>query len=75
MVAYKKKYKKFYGHGDQDFVPCLICGSAFCDIHHIIPKSQGGKDDIGNLISLCRSCHDKAHAKEITAEQLFNKIR
>ena len=29
------------------------------EVHHIIPLSQGGTNDMGNLISLCQSCHTK----------------
>jgi len=31
------------------------------DAHHIIWKEDGGKDTIENLITLCKSCHDKVH--------------
>ena len=31
------------------------------DAHHIIWKEDGGKDTIQNLITLCKSCHDKVH--------------
>ena len=33
------------------------------EVHHIIPTSQGGTHDVGNLMSLCRSCHNKVHLK------------
>jgi hypothetical protein len=26
--------------------------------HHIMPRSEGGADDITNLITLCEPCHD-----------------
>ena len=29
--------------------------------HHIIYREHGGKDTIKNLITLCKSCHDKVH--------------
>ena len=31
------------------------------EVHHIIPVSQGGTHDRGNLMSLCQSCHTKIH--------------
>lgn len=27
--------------------------------HHIIPRRQGGSDDLSNLVTLCMSCHHK----------------
>jgi 5-methylcytosine-specific restriction endonuclease McrA len=26
--------------------------------HHILPKSRGGLDEPGNLVSLCAECHE-----------------
>lgn len=31
------------------------------EVHHIIPLSEGGTNDESNLMSLCRSCHEKIH--------------
>jgi 5-methylcytosine-specific restriction endonuclease McrA len=31
------------------------------DAHHIVYREHGGKDTIENLITLCKSCHDKVH--------------
>ncbi len=31
------------------------------EAHHIILRSQGGKDTIENGITLCRYCHERAH--------------
>lgn len=28
------------------------------DVHHIIPKRQGGLDTLNNLITVCRKCHE-----------------
>lgn len=33
------------------------------EVHHIKPISEGGTNDEGNLMSLCRSCHEKIHKK------------
>ena len=40
---------------------CAICGHDGEEIHHIIPKSEGGNDTLNNLVLLCHSCHDKIH--------------
>ena len=53
-IAWKQGYK------------CPICGqSLFNDeplnLHHIIPKSKGGKDTKDNLVWLHLYCHHKTH--------------
>ena len=32
-------------------------------VHHIIPLREGGTSDFGNLISLCKECHARIHAR------------
>jgi hypothetical protein len=39
------------------------------DVHHLIPKADGGKDSMSNLAALCRSCHktmENLHARAMT---------
>jgi 5-methylcytosine-specific restriction endonuclease McrA len=36
---------------------CRLCGAAATDADHIVPRSQGGKDELANLRSLCHPCH------------------
>lgn len=31
------------------------------EVHHILPISKGGTHSQDNLMSLCRSCHNKIH--------------
>lgn len=33
------------------------------DVHHIVPRGQGGSNQFTNLILLCRQCHDAAHGE------------
>lgn len=33
------------------------------EVHHRIPRAQGGPDELGNVETLCRSCHDAADAE------------
>lgn len=45
---------------------CEMCGATEDDgysleIHHITPLSQGGNNDIDNLMLLCTACHKAAH--------------
>ena len=50
----------------RDNFTCRRCGANlrgvfYREVHHIIPLSRGGSNSISNLISLCKSCHDKQH--------------
>jgi len=44
---------------------CDRCGSKNnLHIHHKIPLSLGGSNEIGNLVVLCESCHEGTHGRE-----------
>lgn len=44
---------------------CGICGkTGKIDLHHVKPRSQGGKDTDDNLVALCRECHMRHHSQE-----------
>jgi len=46
---------------------CYFCDSAQkLEKHHIIPQRFGGSDEEKNLVTVCRSCHEKL-------ERLYNK--
>ena len=37
---------------------CQVCGKERSgQVHHIIPRSQGGTNELSNLITLCGKCH------------------
>jgi 5-methylcytosine-specific restriction endonuclease McrA len=37
------------------------CTAVGHDVHHIVHRSQGGSDELDNLVTLCRYCHDRVH--------------
>ena len=46
----------------RDNYTCQVCGShEKLEIHHIIPRAEGGSDRPANLITLCEKCHDTHH--------------
>ena len=51
----------------RDKFQCVLCGAsgseAKLEVDHLIPVSQGGTDDIGNLRCLCFRCNRGKHAK------------
>jgi 5-methylcytosine-specific restriction endonuclease McrA len=65
MVKYKKIFLDFWGLTIADFIPCINCGSIAVDLHHLIFKSQGGKDLPENLAPICRNCHNRAHSDKV----------
>ena len=46
---------------------CRLCGKPANAVDHIIPASQGGTDDDGNLAAICSSCHGRKTAQEANA--------
>ncbi|MBW4620612.1 MAG: HNH endonuclease [Cyanosarcina radialis HA8281-LM2] len=37
---------------------CQVCGKPYSgQVHHVVPRSQGGTDDFDNLMTLCGRCH------------------
>lgn len=37
---------------------CCVCKNIGIEIHHIIPQSENGPDDLDNAAPLCPSCHE-----------------
>ena len=45
---------------------CALCDSTDgIQIHHVIPRGEGGSDFPENLITLCWRCHALAHGKKV----------
>lgn len=68
--------RKRYGASWQKIRKAYAASHPFCEqcmkdgrfipvehVHHIIPLSEGGTHDPDNLMSLCKSCHSRIHAK------------
>jgi ribosomal protein S27AE len=37
---------------------CQVCGKPHSgQVHHVIPRSQGGSNNFDNLMTLCGKCH------------------
>lgn len=36
--------------------------------HHVVYQSQGGTDDLFNLLTLCINCHDDVHRGQMRLE-------
>lgn len=42
---------------------CPFCTRRNIEIHHIKKRSQGGKDNLDNLMVLCHEHHEMAHSQ------------
>lgn len=48
---------------------CLLCGcNHIDDYHHIIPRTQGGSDNVKNIVGLCDACHNGVEGVHKNAE-------
>ena len=50
----------------RDNCKCMECGkqNIVLEVHHIVPRRLKGKNNLGNLITLCSKCHQKTESKE-----------
>ena len=70
-----KRKKAYEEVNDRDDGLCRVCGKQASDIHHILFRSHGGKDEPSNLVCLCREHHEMAHSDEkVWREYLFKLI-
>ena len=60
----------------RDNYKCKECGKSNCvlEVHHIKAKRYGGKNNMGNLITLCSKCHQKTKGKEKEYEEYYFKM-
>lgn len=58
----------------RDNYTCQCCKTkkGTLHVHHIIYRSNGGSDDIENLITLCENCHKELHQGEL--KEFENKL-
>jgi 5-methylcytosine-specific restriction endonuclease McrA len=75
MQKHIKNFTKHYNLLEGEIMMCQYCRSKpVTDIHHIVYRSQGGSDEVDNLIGLCRLCHQQAHKQAkpyLTVQELF----
>lgn len=60
-----QKIRKAYATSHPFCEECLKDGrfTPVEHVHHILPLADGGTHDQDNLMSLCKSCHSRIHAK------------
>jgi uncharacterized protein with PIN domain len=82
VKKYTRTYLTYFGYDETDFIPCEVCNKQAVDIHHIEAKGMGGsktKENIENIMALCRDCHmkygDKKQYKDFLKQIHATKIR
>lgn len=53
-------------------------GEPYLEVHHVIPLSQNGPDEISNAVALCPACHRELHFgrdKDKLQQQLYAQIK
>jgi len=70
----KLKHDLFFDRANQH---CEWCGTQIDqpEVHHIVPRSEGGPNDPSNLIVLCPNDHRKADRGAISRTKLKAKLR
>jgi len=61
----------------RDKYTCQLCAKKNVpfQLHHVVPRSQNGKDHPDNLITLCPECHVKVHTDTKLLKKLQRKIK
>ncbi len=44
---------------------CCLCHEIGVEIHHIVPRAEGGPDDVENAAPLCPTCHERYGANPV----------
>jgi len=64
-MNYKEKFYKYHRLDKCDVLPCIICGKASSQLHHI-NYGKGLKDNNPeNLCPLCMDCHSNHHTHNV----------
>lgn len=57
-------------------LPCFTCNwyheGVVGDVHHIIPRKNGGTNENTNLTYICPNCHRLAHSGILKSEELIS---
>ena len=70
-VGIKQLYKIFTDKG------CEICGwnETSCDIHHIIEVSNGGTNQLNNVVNVCPNHHRMIHKNLVSQDNLLKIVK
>ena len=58
----------------RDDYNCRLCDKPAHEVHHIIPKKDGGTHNLKNLISLCERCHKETFKQGYGGIEITSKL-
>lgn len=62
MITYMQNVSVLHQQVAQELnYRCIMCFRRYDVLHHIVPKSLGGEDAEGNLVTLCQDDHYRIH--------------
>lgn len=60
---------------ERDNYTCQKCGAKdYLEVNHIVPVSEGGSNDMTNLVTLCDICHAEEHKGETIYKVMIKAI-
>jgi len=59
----RNKFSKSIRHSvhERENGACQNCGGRGSEVHHVVPRSRGGRGVITNALLLCDTCHRLIH--------------
>ena len=61
---------------DRDGHKCFFCGATEnLEVHHLLPRSQGGGDVLENLLTVCTKCHAWVHEGDPVHCLMMKRLR
>lgn len=64
LNVYEAEFKKLRPKIVNRDKVCRSCGVTGVHVHHIYYRSEGGTNDLLNLLLLCNKCHDIVHSNK-----------
>jgi HNH endonuclease len=54
---------------------CAMCGRRACHVHHVMPRSRGGRNVFTNGLLLCNDCHKEVHTENKLLKYWINEFK
>ncbi len=67
----KKTEKRIYQEANSCCAICTEDNVEALEMHHMLPKANGGDDSEDNLLLVCSSCHSKIHGGTISVSEVY----